>query len=100
MCPLPTYTTPSLAVHDGLLAQMGTGEGKTLVATCAVYLNALSRQGALLVTVNDFLARRDAETMGQVSFLRVASGAALQCCSAASVAQRPPAAPTYYAHAL
>lgn len=56
----------ALALHEGYLAQMGTGEGKTLVATCAVYLNALSREGALLITANDYLARRDAETMGQV----------------------------------
>jgi len=56
----------ALALHNGFLAQMGTGEGKTLVATCAVYLNALSREGALLITANDYLARRDAETMGQV----------------------------------
>ena len=56
----------AMALHDGYLAQMGTGEGKTLVATCAVYLNALSGKGALLVTANDYLARRDAELMGQV----------------------------------
>ena len=65
----------SMALHDGYLAQMGTGEGKTLVATCAVYLNALSGKGALLVTANDYLARRDAETMGQVySFLGLTVG--------------------------
>mmetsp|Transcript_5992 Transcript_5992/g.9982 ORF Transcript_5992/g.9982 Transcript_5992/m.9982 type:complete len:1029 (-) Transcript_5992:151-3237(-) len=55
-----------MALHEGNLAQMGTGEGKTLVATCAVYLNALRGKGAFLVTVNDYLARRDAEQMGQV----------------------------------
>ena len=64
-----------MALNDGFLAQMGTGEGKTLVATCAVYLNALSGKGAMLVTANDYLARRDAETMGQVySFLGLSVG--------------------------
>jgi preprotein translocase subunit SecA len=59
----------------GTLAQMGTGEGKTLVATCAVYLNALSGKGSYVVTVNDYLARRDAEQMGQVySFLGLSVG--------------------------
>ena len=56
----------AMALNDGYLAEMGTGEGKSLTCTCAVYLNALSGKGALLVTVNDYLARRDAETMGQV----------------------------------
>jgi len=56
----------AMALHDGKLAQMATGEGKTLVATCAIYLNALSSRGAFVVTVNDYLARRDSETMGQV----------------------------------
>ncbi len=65
----------AMGLHDGMLAQMGTGEGKTLVATCAVYLNALSGDGAMLVTVNDYLARRDAETMGQVyTFLGLSVG--------------------------
>uniref|UniRef100_A0A7S4BQD3 Protein translocase subunit SecA n=1 Tax=Chrysotila carterae TaxID=13221 RepID=A0A7S4BQD3_CHRCT len=64
-----------MALHEGKLAQMGTGEGKTLVATLAVYLNALSGKGAFVVTVNDYLARRDAETMGQVySFLGLSVG--------------------------
>eukprot|EP00966_Prymnesium_polylepis_P162688 3760021-Prymnesium_polylepis.1 len=64
-----------MALTDGFLAQMGTGEGKTLVATSAVYLNALSGKGAMVVTVNDYLARRDAETMGQVyAFLGLSVG--------------------------
>ena len=63
------------ALNDGYLAQMGTGEGKTLVATCAVYLNALSGKGSFVVTVNDYLARRDSELMGQVySFLGLKVG--------------------------
>lgn len=64
-----------MALHDGQLAEMGTGEGKTLVATSAVYLHALSGKGSFVVTVNDYLARRDAETMGQVySFLGLKVG--------------------------
>ncbi|MCC6982419.1 MAG: preprotein translocase subunit SecA [Bauldia sp.] len=53
-------------LHQGGIAEMKTGEGKTLVATLAVYLNALSGKGVHVVTVNDYLARRDAEWMGQV----------------------------------
>ena len=52
------------ALHKGRIAEMATGEGKTLVATCPVYLNALSGRGVHVVTVNDYLARRDAEWMG------------------------------------
>ncbi|MCB9991674.1 MAG: preprotein translocase subunit SecA [Rhodospirillales bacterium] len=55
-----------LALHQGKIAEMKTGEGKTLVATLAVYLNALSGKGVHVVTVNDYLAQRDAEWMGQV----------------------------------
>jgi preprotein translocase subunit SecA len=54
------------ALHKGRIAEMKTGEGKTLVATLAMYLNALAGKGAHLVTVNDFLARRDATWMGQI----------------------------------
>ncbi|MFQ5508312.1 MAG: preprotein translocase subunit SecA [Leptospirillia bacterium] len=53
-------------LHQGRIAEMKTGEGKTLVATLAVYLNALSGKGVHVVTVNDYLATRDAEWMGQV----------------------------------
>jgi preprotein translocase subunit SecA len=55
-----------IVLHRGEIAEMRTGEGKTLVATLAVYLNALSGLGVHVVTVNDYLARRDAEWMGQV----------------------------------
>ncbi len=55
-----------IALHRGEIAEMKTGEGKTLVATLAVYLNALSGKGVHVVTVNDYLARRDADWMGQV----------------------------------
>ena len=53
-----------IVLHQGRIAEMKTGEGKTLVATLAVYLNALNGEGVHLVTVNDYLARRDAEWMG------------------------------------
>jgi preprotein translocase subunit SecA len=55
-----------IALHRGEIAEMKTGEGKTLVATLAVYLNALERKGVHVVTVNDYLARRDADWMGQI----------------------------------
>ncbi|MDP4822672.1 MAG: preprotein translocase subunit SecA [Aestuariivirgaceae bacterium] len=55
-----------MVLHDGRIAEMKTGEGKTLVATLPVYLNALTAKGVHVVTVNDYLARRDAEWMGQV----------------------------------
>ncbi|MHB1791093.1 MAG: preprotein translocase subunit SecA [Acidiferrobacteraceae bacterium] len=55
-----------MALHQGKIAEMRTGEGKTLVATLAAYLNALSGKGVHVVTVNDYLARRDSEWMGKV----------------------------------
>ncbi|HCP77915.1 MAG TPA: preprotein translocase subunit SecA, partial [Pusillimonas sp.] len=55
-----------IALHNGKIAEMRTGEGKTLMATLAVYLNALAGKGVHVVTVNDYLARRDAEWMGQL----------------------------------
>lgn len=55
-----------LVLHKGMIAEMKTGEGKTLVATLAAYLNALEGKGVHIVTVNDYLAKRDAEWMGQV----------------------------------
>ncbi|MFZ3358628.1 MAG: preprotein translocase subunit SecA [Xanthobacteraceae bacterium] len=64
-----------MVLHDGKIAEMKTGEGKTLVATLAVYLNALSGRGVHVVTVNDYLAKRDAEWMGQVyTFLGLTVG--------------------------
>ena len=56
----------AMALHDGKISEMRTGEGKTLVATLAVYLNALSGNGVHVVTVNDYLAKRDAEWMGKL----------------------------------
>ena len=55
-----------MVLHEGKIAEMRTGEGKTLVATLAVVLNALSGRGVHVVTVNDYLAKRDAEWMGQI----------------------------------
>ncbi|HEY3486928.1 MAG TPA: preprotein translocase subunit SecA, partial [Gammaproteobacteria bacterium] len=56
----------AMVLHDGKIAEMRTGEGKTLVATLTAYLNALSSKGVHIVTVNDYLARRDAEWMGKI----------------------------------
>src|ERR687889_2246239 len=55
-----------MVLHEGSIAEMKTGEGKTLVATLPVYLNALAGRGVHVVTVNDYLASRDAEWMGQI----------------------------------
>ena len=59
----------AIALHRGAVAEMRTGEGKTLVATLALYLNALEGQGAHLVTVNDYLARRDAQWYGRMALM-------------------------------
>src|ERR1700678_4509082 len=64
-----------MVLHEGDIAEMKTGEGKTLVATLAVYLNALAGKGVHVVTVNDYLARRDSSWMGQIySFLGLSTG--------------------------
>lgn len=64
-----------MVLHDGSIAEMRTGEGKTLVATLPVYLNALAGKGVHVVTVNDYLARRDATWMGEIySFLGLSIG--------------------------
>ena len=64
-----------MVLHDGKIAEMKTGEGKTLVATLPVYLNALAGKGVHVVTVNDYLARRDSEWMGQIyGFLGLTTG--------------------------
>jgi len=64
-----------MVLHEGDIAEMKTGEGKTLVATLAVYLNALASKGVHVVTVNDYLARRDSGWMGQIySFLGLTTG--------------------------
>src|SRR6202048_416516 len=64
-----------MVLHDGKIAEMKTGEGKTLVATLPVYLNALAGKGVHVVTVNDYLAKRDAEWMGKIyEFLGLKGG--------------------------
>ena len=64
-----------MVLHDGKISEMKTGEGKTLVATLPVYLNALAGKGVHIVTVNDYLARRDADWMGQIyGFLGMSVG--------------------------
>ena len=64
-----------IALHEGKIAEMKTGEGKTLTITLAAYLNALNKKGVHIVTVNDYLAKRDSEEMGEVyKFLGITSG--------------------------
>ena len=64
-----------VVLHRGMIAEMKTGEGKTLVATLPVYLNALDSKGVHVVTVNDYLAQRDAEWLGQIyKFLGLSVG--------------------------
>lgn len=64
--PYPVQILGGIVLHNGGIAEMKTGEGKTLVATLPAYLNALSGKGVHIVTVNDYLARRDSEWMGKV----------------------------------
>jgi len=67
-----------ICLHQGRIAEMRTGEGKTLVSTLPAYLNALTGKGVHIVTVNDYLARRDAEWMGKVhKFLGLTVGVAV-----------------------
>jgi len=71
----PVQIVGGIALHNGNIAEMKTGEGKTLVATLAAYLNALSGKGVHVVTVNDYLARRDMEWMGKLyTFLGLTVG--------------------------
>ncbi len=66
MVPFDVQLIGGIVLHEGKIAEMKTGEGKTLVATMPLYLNALTKRGVHLVTVNDYLARRDREWMGPV----------------------------------
>jgi preprotein translocase subunit SecA len=66
MVPYDVQIVGGIMLHEGAITEMATGEGKTLVATMPLYLNALAGKGAHLVTVNDYLARRDAQWMGKV----------------------------------
>ena len=75
MVPFDVQLMGGIILHEGKIAEMATGEGKTLVATLPLYLNALVGKGAHLVTVNDYLARRDAEWMGRIyEFLGLSVG--------------------------
>ena len=66
MLPYDVQLIGAIALHEGKVTEMKTGEGKTLVATMPLYLNALAGRGAHLITVNDYLAQRDAEWMGEI----------------------------------
>jgi len=75
MVPFDVQLLGAVVLHEGKIAEMATGEGKTLVATMPIYLNALSGKGVHLVTVNDYLARRDSEWMGRIyTFLGLTVG--------------------------
>jgi len=75
MTPFYVQLLGAIALHQGNIAEMKTGEGKTLVATMPLYLNALTGEGVHLVTVNEYLAARDAETMGELfNFLGLTVG--------------------------
>ncbi len=74
----PVQIVGGIILHQGRIAEMRTGEGKTLVSTLPAYLNALEEKGVLVVTVNDYLAKRDSEWMGQVhEFLGLTVGVVL-----------------------
>ncbi|MFQ5824644.1 MAG: preprotein translocase subunit SecA [bacterium] len=66
MIPFDVQLIGAIVLHEGKIAEMATGEGKTLVATMPLYLNALAGKGVHLITVNDYLARRDCEWMGEI----------------------------------
>ena len=66
MFPYDVQVMGGIVIHQGNVAEMNTGEGKTLTATMPVYLNALTGKGTMLITTNEYLAKRDAEEMGQV----------------------------------
>src|SRR5690625_4088817 len=75
MRPFYVQLLGAIALHDGNIAEMRTGEGKTLAATMPAYLNALSGKGVHIITVNDYLAERDAEEMGVLfNFLGLSVG--------------------------
>ncbi len=66
MVPYNVQLIGGIVLHQGKIAEMATGEGKTLVATLPTYLNALTGRGVHIVTVNDYLAKRDSEWMGEI----------------------------------
>ena len=90
MIPFDVQLIGGIGLHNGKIAEMATGEGKTLVGTLPVYLNALSGRGVHVVTVNDYLASRDSEWMGAIytEFLGLTVGVH----PARPAAERPPGA--------
>ena len=75
MHPYPVQLMGGIALHEGNIAEMKTGEGKTLTSTMPVYLNALTGKGVHVITVNDYLASRDASEMGELyTFLGLTVG--------------------------
>lgn len=96
MKPYPVQIIGGIVLHRACIAEMQTGEGKTLVATMPTYLNALTGEGVHVVTVNDYLARRDSEWMGKVyRFLGLTVGL-VSTASRPGTARRPtrPTSPT------
>ena len=85
-----------MVLHQGKIAEMKTGEGKTLVATLPSFLNALAGKGVHVVTVNDYLARRDAEWMGAVHSSSGSRSAASStaCPTPSGAPPTPPTSPT------
>lgn len=78
MKPFKVQLIGGIVLHQGRIAEMKTGEGKTLVATCPAYLNALAGKGVHVITVNEYLAQRDKEEMGQIyNFLGLSTGVIL-----------------------
>lgn len=74
----PTQIIGGIVLHQGRIAEMHAGEGKTMVSTLQSYINALTGEGVHVVTVNDYLAKRDADQMGQIhQFLGLTVGAML-----------------------
>ena len=93
MRPYPVQIIGGIILHQGRIAEMKTGEGKTLVATLPAYLNALSGKGVHIVTVNDYLAKRDSEWMGKVyRFMGLTVGLVIHDVPPRSA--RPPTTPT------
>jgi preprotein translocase subunit SecA len=92
MKPFRVQLIGGIVLHQGRIAEMKTGEGKTLVAVLPAYLNALTGEGVHIVTVNDYLAKRDSEWMGKVHrFLGVSVGLIIHDKTPRSAAQPTPA---------
>ena len=87
--PFDVQLIGGMVLHDGKISEMRTGEGKTLVATLPVYLNALAGKGAHVVTVNEYLAQRDAEWMGPVYRLLGLRSASSRAASRRRTSARP-----------